>query len=387
MHPISRMDRRAPDYIIDPEGEVIIILRNADSPFAQPLEDTVTGMALPKPSHRTQSPAEVIESPQTNSETSRNKRRNKGLSASPTSPKPASTEGPQIDEQLENNCFYIQVSAKHLMFSSSVFKSMLSGGWKESVEFQQKGSIELTADSWGIEDFMIVLRAMHGKFYLIPRKLTLEMLAKVAVIVDYYDCKEALDILKDTWINNLEEKISTTYSRNLILWLWISWFFQLRLQFKETTSTVMSRSENQINGWGLPIPDKVIGLMNTSREGAINNLLLRLHASREALLGGSRGCGFECRAILYGALTMQMQSSQLLSPKPAAPFPRLDYKVLRSKILSFKSPKWSNCNQARDPGGYYNTNTARHTCPDSSFATLFANFNECIEGLDLNGLD
>jgi hypothetical protein len=175
------MDRRAPDYIIDPDGEVIIILRNADSPFAQPLEDTVTGMALPEPSHATQSPAQVIKSPQTNSEASRNKRRKKGLSSTPPSPGPEQIKDPspedpaakeKIDEPLVENCFYIQVSAKHLMFSSCVFKSVLTSGWKESIEFQQKGSIELTAESWGIEEFLIVLRAIHGKYYHIPRKLT-----------------------------------------------------------------------------------------------------------------------------------------------------------------------------------------------------------------------
>jgi hypothetical protein len=262
------MDRRAPDYIIDPDGEVIIILRNADSPFAQPLEDTVTGMALPEPSHATQSPAQVIKSPQTNSESSRNKRRKKGLSATPPSPGPEQIRDPspedpaakeKIDEPLVGNCFYIQVSAKHLMFSSCVFKSVLTSGWKESIEFQQKGSIELTAESWGVEEFLIVLRAIHGKYYHIPRKLTLEMLAKVAAIADYYECKEALLAMTDAWINKLEEKIPTTHSRDLMLWLWVSWFFQLPSQFKQTTSTAMSCSGNQINAWGLPIPEKVMG--------------------------------------------------------------------------------------------------------------------------------
>jgi hypothetical protein len=225
-------------------------------------------MALPEPSHATQSPAQVIESPQTNSEASRNKRRKKGLSATPPSPGPEQIKDPspedpaakeKIGEPLVENCFYIQVSAKHLMFSSCVFKSVLTSGWKESVEFQQKGSIELTAEGWGIEEFLIVLRAVHGKYYHIPRKLTLEMLAKVAVIADYYECKEALLAMTDAWINKLEEKIPTTHSRDLMLWLWVSWFFQLSSQFKQTTSTAMSCSGNQINAWGLPIPEKVMG--------------------------------------------------------------------------------------------------------------------------------
>lgn len=58
------------------------------------------------------------------------------------------------------------------------------------------------------------------------------MLAKVAVLADYYECKEAVNILADTWIKALEDNVPTTYSRDLFLWLWISWFFQLPAQLK-----------------------------------------------------------------------------------------------------------------------------------------------------------
>lgn len=104
-----------------------------------------------------------------------------------------------------------------------------------------------------------MLRAIHGQFYHIPRKLTVEMLAKVAVIADYYECKGALYIVTDIWINNLEESIPTTFSRDLILWLWIAWFFQLPSQFKQSTSIAMSRSNNRIDSLGLPISNNVIG--------------------------------------------------------------------------------------------------------------------------------
>lgn len=165
----------------------------------------------------------------------------------------------EICEPLDENCFYIQVSAKHLIFASPVFKRILTGGWKESISYLQKGSVEITADSWDIEAFLVVLHAIHGKYKDIPRKLTIEMLAKVAVIADYYECKESLYLITGIWLNNLEEGIPTTYSRDLILWLWVSWFFQFPSQFKESTSTVISCSENVINGWELPISDKVIG--------------------------------------------------------------------------------------------------------------------------------
>lgn len=66
--------------------------------------------------------------------------------------------------------------------------------------------------------------------------------------------------------------------------------------------------------------------MNERRQEAINNLIHLIHGTREVLLSGNRGCGFECSSIMYGALTKEMQSSGLLSSRPAAPFPDLNYK-------------------------------------------------------------
>lgn len=54
----------------------------------------------------------------------------------------------RVTEKLEENCFCIQVSAKHLILASSVYQKILTGGWKESITYLQKGSVEITADSW-----------------------------------------------------------------------------------------------------------------------------------------------------------------------------------------------------------------------------------------------
>ncbi|CAI7616945.1 unnamed protein product [Penicillium discolor] len=183
-------------------------------------------------------------------------------SEEPTAEEPAAEESAAEESAAEFGTLdyvRIQVSAKHLTFASSVFKKILTGGWKESITYLQKGSVEITAESWDTEAFLILLRAIHGQYYYIPRKLTLEMLAKVAMIADYYECKTALYIMKDIWIDNLKEKIPRTVSRDLILWLWIAWFFQLHSQFKISTLIAMSRSDDWVVSFGLPIPANVIG--------------------------------------------------------------------------------------------------------------------------------
>lgn len=279
--------------------------------------------------------------------------------------------------ELPNESYIrIQVSAKHLILASPVFKKIITGSWKESITYLQKGSVEINAEGWDTEALLILLRVIHCQYNSVPRKMTLEMLAKVAVLVDYYRCNEAMSICTDIWIGSLEEKIPTGYSRDLILWLWVSWIFQLSAQFKEATSTAMSLSNGLVDNLGLPIPDNVIGSMNDRRHEAIGNIVNLLYGIHEAFLSGTRGCSFECRSIMYGALTKHMQSSAFVLPRPTAPFPDLNYKKLIQNVLLFKSPRWSELSSSR----YY------HNCSDSSFQSLFGKLDDSIEGLDLHSL-
>jgi hypothetical protein len=121
--------------------------------------------------------------------------------------------------------------------------------------------------------------------------------------------------------------------------------------------------------------------MNSCRQDAIENVMLLLRTTWEAFLSGNRGCRFECKSIMYGALTIQIRSSQLLSPTPETPFPGLSYKDLVREVISFISPQWYG---ASDPAK--RNRSFCHNCPDSSFTPLFAVLNHSIEGLDLDKL-
>lgn len=266
----------------------------------------------------------------------------------------------------------IQVSAKHLISVSPVFKSMLTGFWKESVTFSnlQKGYIEITADSWDVDAFLILLKIVHCQLNHVPRKLDLEMLAKVTVIADYYKV-EVVRFFSDIWIKALDRAYPEEYSRDLILRLWIAWFFRLSPQFRSATSIAMSHSSGFISNLGLPIPDRVIDKMNLRRQEAIESIICQLYEKQEAFLNDTRGCDFECSSIMYGALSKHMQSTGLLSPKPMAPFLRMSYNQIVQKVLSFKSPRW------------YRSSYTDHSCKDGNFRYLFPGLNENFDGFDL----
>ncbi|KAJ5751419.1 uncharacterized protein N7511_008384 [Penicillium nucicola] len=195
----------SPTHTIDPDGEVIIILRNANSPFAQLAGNTFTSRdsdVFPWLFGNAQSSHEATE-------------------------------------------------ATKILFEQPEL-SLKEKGRNKKKEKKRKAGAILTALESTSPPLMILLQAIHGQYYHIPRKLTLEMLAKVAVIADYYDCKEALYFQTDMWIMNVEENIPTAVSRDLTLWLWVAWFFQLSSQFKLSTSIAMSQSDGWIDNLGLP---------------------------------------------------------------------------------------------------------------------------------------
>jgi hypothetical protein len=152
----------------------------------------------------------------------------------------------------------IQVSAKHLMLASPVFKKALTGKWKEGSTFVGTGSVEITTEGWDVEAFLILLRILHCQHHKLPKRVSLELAAKIAVLADYYECNDLVGFIRDAWITCLREELPDTYTRNLTLWLWVSWYFNMPMKFKKATSIAMSQSKDEINALELPIPARII---------------------------------------------------------------------------------------------------------------------------------
>ncbi|KAJ5472026.1 hypothetical protein N7539_008595 [Penicillium diatomitis] len=171
----------------------------------------------------------------------------------------------------------------------------------------------------------------------------------------------------------MEEETQSVASRDLILWLWVSWFFRLPTQFNLSTSIAISQSDGCIDNLGLPIPEDVIVLINRRREKAIKKLIDLIGDTRKQYLLGALGCRFECRSIMYGALTIQ--SKDLLLPYRECPFPNVNYRSLLQRMTKFRTPEWYD-----SPSRYIDN----HSCPGSFFASIFGALEGFLEGLELD---
>ncbi|EEA24903.1 hypothetical protein TMatcc_008004 [Talaromyces marneffei ATCC 18224] len=216
-----------PTHVIDPDGEVIIVLKDANLPFAVwPDEGPADEQSLQQ-----------------------------------------SETGKETEEQ----CFRIKVSAKHL--ASPVFKACLLGGWNESSTFLENGSTTLTVSGWDLEAFLIVMRIIHSQNNQLPRRVSLELFAKITVIVDYYKCKDAIAFFSDIWLDDLESKsdlhLAGAFSRDHMLWMWVSWVFRRDGIFRRSTAVALKYSKIHISSLGLPLSTKLIYQLNVDRERGI----------------------------------------------------------------------------------------------------------------------
>jgi hypothetical protein len=165
-------------------------------------------------------------------------------------------------EQGEGNVYYY-VSSRHLALASGFFKSALAkDGWLEGHPSAEDGKYHLSTADWDPEAFLILLRIFHLRNRDVPRSLTLEMLARIAVLVDYYRCSEAVEIFSEIWINAARSAcpVPATYGRDLVLWMCIAWVFKLPAEFEQTTKAAIMQSETPtVQNMDLPIPGVVIG--------------------------------------------------------------------------------------------------------------------------------
>ena len=103
------------------------------------------------------------------------------------------SEGRESDEVVN-----MLVSSKHMMLASPVFKAMLQRStFKEGTKLSSAGKVEVPLPDDNPTAFIIVLDVIHGRNKRVPRKMDLEMLARISVIVDKYQMAEAVESYSD----------------------------------------------------------------------------------------------------------------------------------------------------------------------------------------------
>jgi hypothetical protein len=162
------------------------------------------------------------------------------------------------DAGLEAIKIRILASSSHLRLASSVLRRRLASSWTTNNTVD--GSFPTIVEyDWGEEEFLIVLKAMHGHYRDLPEVDNLQDLASIAAIVDYYDCHESIEFKADKWISNTSQDLPTTFGRDSMMLWSIAWVFSQGPLFDQMTELARMHCRTLIDSMDLPIPEQLLG--------------------------------------------------------------------------------------------------------------------------------
>ncbi|KAF5633014.1 hypothetical protein F25303_9297 [Fusarium sp. NRRL 25303] len=179
-----------------------------------------------------------------------------------------------------------RVSSAHLMLVSPVFKAMLDGPFRESSR-NKDGRFEVKKSECSASALLILLDIIHGHHRDVPKTMKLGLLTEMAILVDYYECHEIVEMFAENWIAS------------------------------------------------------VIQLNRSTQTGSHAKFLDNLYALLESFWSQDGGCHTEFTAMMLGMLIRQMLSFGLEIPRATErPAVEKSFSQLRDFSRNLKSPLW-----------------------------------------------
>ncbi|KAI1084797.1 hypothetical protein F5B20DRAFT_523238 [Whalleya microplaca] len=230
-----------------------------------------------------------------------------------------------------------KVSSKHLALASPRYRKMAAGPWLGATIIHPDGYHHWVLEGFDKGALKILLDIIHGKTRKVPRSVDLEMLAKIAVLVDDLECHEEVEVFSNMWIRTLKKSLPKEYNRDLILWLLVSFVFDKPPLFKSITQTAILSSDNPIRTLNLPIREIIVAKIDNRRQELIGQLLDNLHSLFARLIDGGIGCRYSCNSRLLGALVQQMYPLRLILPRPPKPFTGFSFNETAQAVRELRS--------------------------------------------------
>ncbi|KAK1751090.1 hypothetical protein QBC47DRAFT_351904 [Echria macrotheca] len=225
----------------------------------------------------------------------------------PNGPVPSLYHAPDVyqSEEPETQPIPFKVSSRHLILASPMFKAALTGGWMEGGVGEETKTIE--ASDWNVEAFRTVMNVVHGRSHLVPRSIPFNQLYRIALVVDYYQLHDAMNFVGKSWVDSMRDDVPAlrviAMSETSKKWLAISWVFRDPDIFKKITSAYMLHGKAIQPPKGVPIPSSVIAKMNAKRSSVARMIVETIQRWMDCFLDDEWGCHAQCRAIYVGQLS------------------------------------------------------------------------------------
>ncbi|KAI8633792.1 hypothetical protein F5Y19DRAFT_253097 [Xylariaceae sp. FL1651] len=331
-----------PDFILDSDGDLLITMLEQPGDFAYwreaQLEESRSGESKP---------------------------------VEPKSPtkEPLDDQGNDVKrietEESEIKTRQLKVSSKHLALACNRVQRMMKNPWRESQEIHGDGLRHWEIEVVDLEAFTIVMDIIHHRNRRVPKRVSLDMLAKIAVVVDDLQCYEAVENFSDSWIKKLRKCYLPSYAchRDTVLWIFITQTFHIVSIFREATLAAITKCADEFETLGLPIRDRMAREINKRREETIYHLFKLVHDFTDRLRGGHSSCSSACESILLGSLMKQLPATYL-KPSPSSPYASVAINQFGEAIEALQTPRWFS--EAKCATSSQSSNTSNDSSSSSS---------------------
>ncbi|KAF9779379.1 hypothetical protein IL306_001924 [Fusarium sp. DS 682] len=222
----------------------------------------------------------------------------------------------------------MRVSSRHLIFASRTFQAMLEGPWSEATSSSHPIR-QISTEGWDAFAFAIVLDSIHGRDLEIPTgpEMGSGILTRIATIVDYYQCREAVHCQYHLWLNHgpyLEATRPQALLEESLMWLYISWVFSDENIFRKTAGILLlySHGPSEFMTNNLPVSG-IFSKIDDVRQNLINRVLEALDSLQEEIME-EKGCvkeqNSDCTAMMLGILMREKRHFEHFVPPLVAPF-------------------------------------------------------------------
>jgi hypothetical protein len=150
------------------------------------------------------------------------------------------------------------VSSRRSMLASPCFRCLLTRDASiETLKHPSDGRYHITAGDWDKKALFILLNIFNVRTRQILLYVSLEMLRKIAVLVDYYELESAEVMERDTrdWIAGLRRNVTipSCYCRDLMLWICTSHLFSMCEEFKKATAVAIKECQGWLQTLDFPL--------------------------------------------------------------------------------------------------------------------------------------
>lgn len=240
------------DHILDSDGDMKLILRNPNTEFAPWPEQHLTEF----------SGSEKLDDDVQPNLLTENTIDERALPFDDTTRSLSSSEKhhpkqDDIQSHGSDSRVTFLISSRHLKLASERSRRLRSKAWTDKVH--SDGLIHIILEDWDHEALLIVLNIIHSRNRNVPHTVSLEMLAKIAVIVDYFKFHEAIEPFTSVWMAGLSKAWPEAYCRDLILRIWISYVFGDDEGLRKLKAAAIINGIGQFADLGFPIPDLILG--------------------------------------------------------------------------------------------------------------------------------